>query len=362
MQHFDKINISRIVLTLALTLGLTSAAQAQLKVGDQAPPVTVTDWVKGKPMDILKDNKGKVIVLEFWATWCAPCIQMIPSNTELYQRYKDKGMVFVGMTDSGQGQQLSSVQAFVGQQGDRMDYPIAFDSTMKTDIAYIQGTGAMGIPHAVVIGKDGKIAWFGHPLEPMMEATIKDLLMDKFDPNKAAEEAAQQAKLAPLLNDFNFAVQRGDWDKCLEITEKMLAIDPDNFDAMRFNVYIMMEEQRSIEKLKSWVQTMMAKHGSNTQTMAILSSLMLAMPEVTDRQPELAIEVANKVLTNGAKDAESLQLVAQTFYQLGLVDSAIEAQAKAVSLTDQFDKEAATQVLDFFKRCKSAQSKIKFSG
>lgn len=358
MRHFD-----RLVSTFVLALGLiATTAQAQLKVGDVAPPVTVTDWVKGKPMDVLKDNKGKVIVLEFWATWCAPCIQMIPSNTALYQRYKDKGLIFIGMTDSGQGQQLNSVQTFVTQQGDRMDYPIAFDSTMKTDLAYIQGTGAVGIPHAVVIGKDGKVAWFGHPLEPMMEATIKDLLMDKFDPKRAQQEAALQEKLAPLLSEFNFAVQRGDWDRCLELTGQMLAIDPGNFDAMRFNVYIMMEEQRSVENLKAWVKQMSDKHGENAETMAILSSLMLAMPEVTDRQPELAVEVANLSLASGSKNADSLQLVAQTFYQLGLVDSAITAQKQAVAVADEFDRKPATEVLEFFERCKSAQTAIKFVG
>ncbi|GJM25980.1 MAG: hypothetical protein DHS20C16_23950 [Phycisphaerae bacterium] len=357
MRHFD-----RLIWTFVLALGLSATtAQAQLKVGDVAPPVTVTDWVKGKPMDVLKDNKGKVIVLEFWATWCAPCIQMIPSNTQLSQRYKDKGLVFIGVTDSGQGQQLASVQAFVGQQGDRMDYPIAFDSTQKTNMAYVVATGALGIPHAVVIGKDGKVAWFGHPLEPMMESTIKDLLMDRFDPKRAAKESELQAKLSPLLNDFNFAVQRGDWDRCLGLTEQMLTIDPGNFDAMRFNVYIMMEEQRSVEKLKAWVKQMIAKHGDNAETMAILSTLMLAMPEVTDRQPELAIEAANMVLANAAKDAESLQIVAQTFYQLGLVDGAIRAQKEAVGIADEFDRKPATEVLEFFERCKSAQTAIKFS-
>ncbi len=358
MRHFD-----RLALTFVLAFGLAAtSAKAQLKVGDVAPPVTVTDWVKGKPMDVLKDNKGKVIVLEFWATWCAPCIQMIPSNTELYERYKDKGLVFIGVTDTGQGQQLSSVQAFVGQQGDRMSYPIAFDSTQKTDMAYVQGTGAIGIPHAVVIGKDGKIAWFGHPMEPIMETTIKDLLMDRFDPKRAEKQAEIQAKLTPLLNDFNFAVQRSEWDRCLELTEQMLAIDPENFDAMRFNVYILMEEMQSAEKLTNWVKTMIAKHGDNAQTMAILSSLMLAMPEVTDRQPELAIETANSAMASPSKDSLSLQMVAQTFYQLGLVDSAIKAQQAAVAISDEFDKKPASEVLKFFERCKSAQSAIKFPG
>lgn len=356
MRRFEKF-----ILAFGLVLGLAATStSAALKVGDMAPPVTVTDWIKGKPIDIIKDSRGKVVVLEFWATWCAPCIQLIPKHTALYKRYKDKGMVLVAVTDSGQGQQLKSVQDFVTQQGDRMDYPVAFDRTQKANMEYVVGTGAVGIPHVVVIGKDGRVAWFGHPLEPLMESTIRDLLMDRFDPKKAARDAEMQAKLAPLLNDFNFAVQRGDWPRCLSLTEQMLAIDPTNFDAMRFNVYIFMEEQRSVEKLKSWAQQVMGKHGGNAKTMAILSSLMLAMPELTDRQPELAVEAANLSLASESKSSFSLQMVAQTFYQLGLVESAIEAQKQAVAMADEFDAKPAQNVLTFFERCKSASAAIKY--
>ncbi|NOX58533.1 MAG: TlpA family protein disulfide reductase [Planctomycetes bacterium] len=332
---------------------------AALKVGDVAPPVTVTDWIKGKPMDILKDGKGKVVVLEFWATWCPPCIQLIPDNTALYKRYKDQGLIFVGITDTGQGQQLKSVQDFVAKQGDRMSYPIAFDRTQKTNIEYVMGTGAVGIPHSVIIGKDGRVAWFGHPLEPM-ESTIKDLLLDRFDPKKAALEAEKQAKLATLMNDFNFAIQRGDWDRCLSLTDQMLTVDPANFDAMRFNVYIFVEELRSPERLKTWSKAMMTKNADNAKAMAIMSSLMLAMPGLTDRQPEMAVQAANLSLASTSKSSDTLQMVAQVFFQMGLVEQAIEAQTKAVAAADKFDVENVQGVLTFFERCRSARSSVQF--
>jgi thiol-disulfide isomerase/thioredoxin len=131
-------------------LGLLGAGPARgLQIGDPAPPISITDWIKGKPIDVLKDGRGKIIVLEFWATWCPPCIQLIPATTQLHQKYKDKGVIVVGLTDMGRGQSLKTVQDFVRRQGKQMDYPVAFDRTQRTTLTY----QAFGLPHAVVIGK-----------------------------------------------------------------------------------------------------------------------------------------------------------------------------------------------------------------
>jgi thiol-disulfide isomerase/thioredoxin len=341
----------------AFALFAPAPVASALSIGDVAPPVVVTDWIQGKPMDIIADNKGKVIMLEFWATWCGPCIQIMPETNELYQDYKDEGLVVVAHTDAGQAQQLSTVQQFVSQQGPRMSYPVAYDRTEKAFAEYVVGTGSMGIPYAVVIDKAGKIAWFGHPGLPDMKLVIRDLLLDRYDPAAAEAQRAQQARLAPLFNDFNLAVQRGDWEKCLSVTSAMLDIDPANFDALRFTVAILMQELNSLQRLRDWASEYINKRGDNAEAMAKLAALMLAMPELTDRQPDLAAKAAEASYKAPSRTSDSMQAVAQVYFEIGDVATAIRVQKEAVEAANKLDQRRAKEVLKFYETCKSLQAK-----
>ena len=89
---------------LALAGSLFSA-----DLGDEAKPLQISKWVKGKKVDLAKGKGKKVYVVEFWATWCPPCRTTIPHLTELQKKYKDKGVVFIGVSD----EKASVVKKFV---------------------------------------------------------------------------------------------------------------------------------------------------------------------------------------------------------------------------------------------------------
>src|SRR5688500_8156890 len=65
-----------------------------LKIGDPAPALPATKWLQGNAVKVFEP--GKTYVVEFWATWCVPCIVMMPHLSELQQQYKDKGVTFIG--------------------------------------------------------------------------------------------------------------------------------------------------------------------------------------------------------------------------------------------------------------------------
>jgi thiol-disulfide isomerase/thioredoxin len=137
----------------------TAAPVVPTKLGDTAYPLTGLSWVKGGPVTL---TPGKVYVVEFWATWCPPCLTSIPHLTELQKKYADQGVVFVGVSN----EKLPTVKPFVTRMGGKMDYNVAIDTNGAVVNGYMVAFGQNGIPTAFVVDANGKVVWYGHPAYP----------------------------------------------------------------------------------------------------------------------------------------------------------------------------------------------------
>ena len=67
------------------------------EVGEVAPDFTLSDIEEGKAEFTLSDLRGKIVYLDFWASWCAPCLKSLPLYNELHAKYKDQGLEIVGI-------------------------------------------------------------------------------------------------------------------------------------------------------------------------------------------------------------------------------------------------------------------------
>jgi thiol-disulfide isomerase/thioredoxin/parvulin-like peptidyl-prolyl isomerase len=160
-------------------------AGQSLKHGHAVPPIEVTRWVKGEAVDLQEVRDKKVVVLEFWATWCGPSRAAIPHLTELQKKYREDAVI-IGVTAADLQNSLEKVEAFVRELGDKMDYTVAFDGPGKTVDVYMTAAGQRGLPKAFIIDKSGKLAWFGHPRD--LKEPLEEVLAGTFDIKKAARE------------------------------------------------------------------------------------------------------------------------------------------------------------------------------
>ena len=112
----------------------------------EAPAFTLQD-LDGNDVS-LSDFKGKMVVLNFWATWCGPCRMEIPSFVKLQDEYRDRGLAFIGISvDMGA---VDTVQEFADEFD--INYPILMHS-MEVTYAY----GINPIPTTFIINRDGKV-------------------------------------------------------------------------------------------------------------------------------------------------------------------------------------------------------------
>jgi thiol-disulfide isomerase/thioredoxin len=117
----------------------------------------------------LSDYKGKVVLLDFWATWCPPCVASIPGIEKLHHAYKDKGLVVIAVSLDDGG--WDSVRSFVAQN--RISYQV-----LKGTDAVSADYHVRTIPMMLIIGKDGRILkrYLGYGGDEDMENDIKAIL------------------------------------------------------------------------------------------------------------------------------------------------------------------------------------------
>jgi cytochrome c biogenesis protein CcmG/thiol:disulfide interchange protein DsbE len=135
-----------LIFSLCLALAFLPQCGRKVKESGAAPDFTLKT-LEGEQMT-LTSLKGKVVLLDFWATWCGPCRESIPHLVNLHKNYREKGLVILGMSaDKGDG---DVVRRFVKSMD--IPYPI-----MITPEEVLRSYGVTALPTTVFIDREGKI-------------------------------------------------------------------------------------------------------------------------------------------------------------------------------------------------------------
>lgn len=165
-------------------IGAGGAQAVHPLIGEPAPLFETSDRNEEK-VTLEAVMKDQVVVLDFWATWCGPCVDALPKVAAVTEKYEAKGVRFFAV-NVGEGPE--SVEAFLKEQS--LDIPVLFDEDSEISVAY----SASAIPQTVIIGKTGIVEVVHVGSSPQLEKKLKEELDQLLEGKSLAQETLAKAE------------------------------------------------------------------------------------------------------------------------------------------------------------------------
>lgn len=333
---------------------LPGFSQAELKVGDAAPKIQVAKWVQG---EAVKDYAGdKVYVVEFWATWCGPCVASIPHLNEIAEKYKSKGLVVVGQN---LGEDAATISAFVSKMGAKMTYRVTQDDPAGGGFMaknWLTAAGQNGIPCAFVVNKKGRLAFIGHPMS--MEESMIEKLLD--EPGTAPPEAAAptgdrstapSAKALELAAKAQAEIAAGKLDEAEATLAGLHEALTENFrhigGLLDLDLLLARQQDDDALQLAALLCDDFAKNPAvRVQVAACLAGGAKPAPKVLETAQKIADPIAAAA---GAPQSTALSTLARIAFLRGEKDKAVEWQTKAAKAAAPGQAAAAKAALESYQ-------------
>lgn len=323
------------------------AKPERLVPGMAAPKLEVKEFIKGTAIDGFKP--GQVYVVEFWATWCGPCIRAFPHLSELQEQYGDK-VTIIGVNiwerpyDDGT---LAKVKDTVTKQGDKMAYTVAYDGPdAKTDKAWMAASGRNGIPSAFIVDQKGMVAWMGHPMQ--MDPILAKVVAGEWNPGEAKKLADAEAKEAEtaralqkasrdLLKARVAARESGDWSEWSKTIDGLIESTKGSPSQMQFRMMkfqTLIGEANMPEKGYALGEELITEGKDDAQLLNAIAWFAVQDDSVMKRNLDFCLKAAQAANdADKGQDGAILDTLARVHWERGENAKAIELQEKAVSLS-----------------------------
>jgi thiol-disulfide isomerase/thioredoxin len=316
---------------------LAPAAFAQ-KAGDAVTPDSLgkAEWITGTAPAAWEP--GKLYILECWATWCGPCLAVIPHVDELYDKYQEKGLRVIGMNVWEDGK--DKVATFVKTKGDGMSYPVAYvGKGGDFENTWLKPAGVRGIPHAFLV-KDGKVLLTTHPAQ-LTEGLIEGLLAGGDAATKALDDMkaaqAKQQEISKVMQAFRQAAGKKELDAMEKAVGELKTLDPASryLPALEFELLLAKDDWTGAESA-------MAKLEGDPMLPMLVATTARTLVTKPDAPEGFRKSVATRLAADMDKrgNPSYLHLLAKLQWSLGEKE---EATASAVRAADMAKAPAAAK-------------------
>ena len=335
----------------------------ELVIGDPAPMIAISKWIKGEP--VAGYAPDQVFVVEFWATWCGPCLKSMPHIASLQSEYGDK-VIFIGVT----AEDDATVTEFMGNlagQGDKtwsdvLTYRIALDDERKTNERFMDAAGQGGIPCAFIVGKSGSVEWIGHPVE--IDGPLKQIVDGSWDSALAKKSALESKALEKALRtagpEIDESMAAGDVPGAIVMVDDLLKQFPGNSMLLKTRFKIAMQVPLFEEANKS-AKLLADGAGDDVRALDDVAWMLATATEA----PGLDLDLAFSAIQRAAEltkeqDISVLETFARVHFRRGSAEDAIAFQKKAVeAATDPNQKQQLAAGLEKYQASAPGSSEEK---
>ncbi|MDW9782414.1 redoxin family protein [Sinorhizobium meliloti] len=222
-----------------------------LQTNSLAPALKVQGWVRGQTL--ANFQPGKVYVIEFWATWCGPCLSTMPDLMQLQEKYRDSGLEVVAVAASEKAVAVDEVRAYLDlwltERFPTLNFRVGLDCTGEMNKLWMEASSSFGIPSSFVVDRDSHIAFIGHPTE--LDDVLPKVLDGSWRSSNQAK-AAERKRIAEgrevvFLSKISAAVKLKDWKTALSAIEEGIGLLPDSIQLRVAHAHTLLHKMRDMQ-------------------------------------------------------------------------------------------------------------------